>query len=65
MAGGAGAFAAVNGDFFNIGHSSAPVGPVVGSGQLLKGPERGRELVAGVGSDGVGRIADVWLHRAA
>jgi Phosphodiester glycosidase len=62
MARAAGAFAAVNGDFFNIGHSGAPVGPVVSGGQLLKGPERDRELVAGVGIDGVGRIADVWLR---
>src|SRR4051794_26542446 len=62
MASRAGAFAAVNGDFFNIGRSGAPVGPVVSGGQLLKGPERHRELVAGVGNDGVGRIADVWLH---
>ena len=57
-----GAFAAVNGDFFNIGLSGAPVGPVVSGGQLLKGPERDRELVAGVGIDGVGGIADVWLQ---
>jgi hypothetical protein len=62
MAGASGAFAAVNGDFFNIGRSGAPVGPVVGSGQLLKGPERDRQLVAGVGIDGVGRVADVWLQ---
>ncbi|HYB31626.1 MAG TPA: phosphodiester glycosidase family protein [Solirubrobacteraceae bacterium] len=62
MARGAGAFAAVNGDFFNIGHSGAPVGPVVSGGQLLKGPERGRELVAGVGIDGIGQIGDVWLQ---
>jgi Phosphodiester glycosidase len=62
MATRAGAFAAVNGDFFNIGRSGAPVGPVVSGGQLLKGAERERELVAGVGMDGVGRIADVWLQ---
>jgi Phosphodiester glycosidase len=62
MASRAGAFAAVNGDFFNIARSGAPVGPVVSGGQLLKGPERDRELVAGVGIDGIGRIADVWLQ---
>src|SRR3954453_3034771 len=62
MARRAGAFAAVNGDFFNIRRSGAPVGPVVSGGQLLKGPERHRELVAGVGIDGGGRIADVWLR---
>ena len=58
---GAGAFAAVNGDFFNIGKSGAPIGPVVSGGQLLKGPEQDRQLTAGVGVDGVGRIAPVWL----
>ena len=57
----AGAFAAVNGDFFNIGKSGAPIGPVVGGGELLKGPEQDRQLAAGVGVDGVGRIAPVWL----
>jgi len=62
MASEGGAFAAVNGDFFNIGRSGAPVGPVIGGGELLKGPERDRQLVAGVGIDGVGRIADVWLQ---
>ena len=34
----AGAFAAVNGDFFNIGRNGAPVGLVVSGGQLLNGP---------------------------
>jgi len=61
MASRAGAFAAVNGDFFNIGASGAPIGPVVDGGRLLKGPERGRALAAGVGIDGVGRIATVQL----
>jgi len=57
-----GAFAAVNGDFFNIGASDAPVGPVVTGGQLIKAPQPGRALAAGVGIDGVGRISTVRLH---
>ena len=62
MAREAGAFAAVNGDFFNIGASDAPVGPVVSSGVLIKAPQPGRALAAGVGSDGVGRISTVRLR---
>jgi Phosphodiester glycosidase len=58
----AGALAAVNGDFFNIGASGAPVGPAVTGGRLLKAPQRGRALVAGVGDDGVGRISSVTLR---
>ena len=62
MARRAGAFAAVNGDFFNIGASDAPVGPVVSDGVLIKAPQPGRALAAGVGIDGRGRIATVRLR---
>jgi hypothetical protein len=61
MARSAGAFAAVNGDFFNIGQTGAPVGPMVTDGGLLKGPQPGRSLAAGVGEDGVGRVSTVAL----
>jgi hypothetical protein len=61
MARPAGAFAAVNGDFFNIGQSGAPVGPMVTGARLIKAPEPDRALVAGVGEDGVGRISTVAL----
>jgi Phosphodiester glycosidase len=61
MAQSAGAFAAVNGDFFNIGETGAPVGPMVTGDQLIKGPQPGRALAAGVGEDGVGRISTVAL----
>jgi hypothetical protein len=61
MAKSAGAFAAVNGDFFNIGETGAPVGPMVTSERLIKGPQPGRGLAAGVGEDGVGRISTVAL----
>jgi hypothetical protein len=61
MARSAGAFAAVNGDFFNIGETGAPVGPMVTANQLIKGPQPGRALAAGVGGDGVGRISTVAL----
>lgn len=61
MAGAAGAFAGVNGDFFNIGATGAPVGPVVTGGRLIKAPQPGRGLAAGVGLDGVGRVSTVAL----
>jgi hypothetical protein len=62
MAQSAAAFAAVNGDFFNIGQTGAPVGPMVSSDTLIKAPQPGRALAAGVGEDGVGRISMVALH---
>jgi hypothetical protein len=61
MARSAGAFAAVNGDFFNIGQTGAPVGPMATGDRLIKGPQPGRALAAGVGEDGVGRISTVAL----
>jgi hypothetical protein len=61
MAHSAGAFAAVNGDFFNIGQTGAPVGPMVTGDQLIKGPQPGRALAAGVGEDGVGRVSTAAL----
>jgi len=61
MAQTAGAFAAVNGDFFNIGETGAPVGPMVAGGRLIKAPQPGRALAAGVGEDGVGRISTVAM----
>jgi len=65
MARATGAFAAVNGDFFNIGHTGAPVGPMVLGDQLIKAPQPGRSLAAGVGEDGVGRISTVALSGSA
>jgi Phosphodiester glycosidase len=62
MAAATGAFAAVNGDFFNIGAAGAPIGPVVAETRLIKSPEVDRTLAAGVGVDGVGRIASVSLR---
>ena len=62
MAQRADAFAAVNGDYFNIGASGAPVGPVVTGDQLIKAPQPGRAQAAGVGVDGIGRISSVRLR---
>ncbi|MGQ0575985.1 MAG: phosphodiester glycosidase family protein [Pseudonocardia sp.] len=68
MANDAGAVAAINGDFFDIGRSNAPAGPAVMDGQPLKAAvpqgRRAAPPVAGaepdyaftVGADGVARI---------
>jgi len=60
----AGAVAAVNGDYYAIGGSQAPQGPVVRDGLLLKGTAAG-QLLAGVGTDGVARLARVFLQGSA
>ncbi|MCD0481062.1 phosphodiester glycosidase family protein [Streptacidiphilus sp. ASG 303] len=64
LADGAGAAAAVNGDFFAIDTTNAPIGPEVRDGALLKAGAAPAP-VAGVGQDGVGRIADLLLEGAA
>ena len=58
----AGAVAAVNGDFFDINRTGAPNGPAVDDGRLVKSAKPGwSTATAGVGADGLGRIADVLL----
>jgi hypothetical protein len=73
----AGAVAAVNGDFFNINETNAPVGPAIAGGRDLKGPvpvgQRfgpgapglSTEDVFGVGVDRVGRLDRLRLRAAA
>lgn len=68
------AVAAVNGDFFNIGETNAPVGPAVLDGEDLKGavpkgqrfgpgaPGLSTEDVFGVGEDRTGRIGSLSLE---
>jgi UDP-2,3-diacylglucosamine pyrophosphatase LpxH len=57
-----GAVAGVNADFFDINNTNAPLGAMIQNGELLKGPVAGRERVAGVGVDGIGRLAQVFLE---
>lgn len=76
MANDVGAVAAINGDFFDIGRSSAPAGPAVMDGQPLKAavpqgrraapPVAGAETdyVFSVGSDGKARIDRLRLEAA-
>jgi hypothetical protein len=59
-----GAVAAVNGDFFDMYHTNAPYGSTIVDGQMLKGPIFSWTRVAGVGQDGRGRIAEVFLDGA-
>lgn len=64
MVASSGAVAAVNGDFFDIDHTSAPYGVAVQDGTLLKGPIYSWTRAVGVGSDGVGRLAEMSLGGA-
>lgn len=64
MAAREGALAAVNGDFFDLRNSKAPLGAAIKNGGLLKGRFPGWGSVAGVGMDRIGRIAEVALEGA-
>jgi hypothetical protein len=77
MADGSGATAAINGDFFDIDHTGAPVGPAVADGRPLKAAVRpGRRMgpavpgaetdhVFTVGTDRVARIDRLRLEARA
>ncbi|QFG27088.1 multidrug transporter [Actinomadura sp. WMMB 499] len=59
----AGAIAGVNGDFFDINNTGAANGPAVDGGKLVKSASPGWSThTAGVGADGLGRIADLLLE---
>ena len=51
--------AGVNGDFFDINGTRAPLGAEVENEELVKGPESGRAKSAGVSVNGIGQLADV------
>lgn len=52
-----GAVAGINGDFFDIDKSNAPLGMAIDERRLLKSPDEFVKF-AGVGTDGVGRLRD-------
>ncbi|MFF3439815.1 phosphodiester glycosidase family protein [Streptosporangium sp. NPDC002721] len=56
-----GAVAAVNGDFFDINNSGAPVGAAVADGKLVKSSS-GRDIAAGFDTSGAGRILDILFE---
>jgi exopolysaccharide biosynthesis protein/3',5'-cyclic AMP phosphodiesterase CpdA len=61
----AGAVAAVNGDFFDIDNSQAPLGVEVQDGNLLKSAQASGWPAVGVGQDGIGRLIDATLDATA
>ncbi|WP_410786982.1 phosphodiester glycosidase family protein [Kribbella sp. C-35] len=62
---GKGAIAGVNGDFFDINDTTAPLGVGVESGKLLNAPAAGHNDTAVIGKDGLGKIAQLFLQGTA
>ncbi|WP_020390625.1 phosphodiester glycosidase family protein [Kribbella catacumbae] len=64
-----GAIAGVNGDFFDINDTTAPLGVGIerdgGGGRLVNAPAAGHNDSAVIGKDGLGRIAQVFLQGTA
>ncbi|GAA3078171.1 exopolysaccharide biosynthesis protein [Kribbella aluminosa] len=60
-----GAIAGVNGDFFDINDTNAPLGVGVESGKLVNAPAAGHNDTAVIGKDGLGRIAQLFLQGTA
>ncbi|ASN06257.1 phosphodiester glycosidase family protein [Virgibacillus necropolis] len=58
----AGAIGGVNGDFFDINRTDAPLGTAIKGGTLLKGPQGSHTLTAGVDEQGVGKITNIFLE---
>ncbi|SJZ63065.1 Predicted protein [Marinactinospora thermotolerans DSM 45154] len=61
----AGAVAAVNGDFFDIGGSDAPLGAAARGGEVVKSPSPGHGHAVLVAPEGRGRIGPVSFSGAA
>jgi hypothetical protein len=58
-----GAIAGVNGDFFDINDTTAPLGVgIEQSGRLVNAPAAGHNDTAVIGKDGLGRIAQLFLQ---
>ncbi|KKI93305.1 hypothetical protein WQ54_05075 [Bacillus sp. SA1-12] len=57
-----GAIAGVNGDFFDINNTNAPLGAEIESGKLVKGAQPGREQAAGITAEGIGQLAAILLE---
>ncbi|WP_225878818.1 phosphodiester glycosidase family protein [Spongiactinospora rosea] len=62
MADKAGAVAAVNGDFFDINNSGAPLGVAVQDGKLIKSPSADWNRAATIDAKGVGRVLDMLFE---
>ncbi|MFJ4467057.1 phosphodiester glycosidase family protein [Streptomyces sp. NPDC089424] len=58
-----GAVAAVNGDYFDMNDTEAPIGAAVSRKDgLVNSPTEGRNQTVAVGADGIGRLAQVFLE---
>ncbi|GAA1569177.1 phosphodiester glycosidase family protein [Kribbella hippodromi] len=61
-----GAIAGVNGDFFDINDTTAPLGVgVERTGRLINAPAAGHNDTAVIGKDGLGKIAQLFLQGTA
>ncbi|MEC3979078.1 phosphodiester glycosidase family protein [Amycolatopsis sp. H20-H5] len=58
----AGAVAGVNGDFFDINATGAPIGVGIDHGQLQTAPAGGHNLTASITDEGKARLAEVFLQ---
>ncbi|SFB27152.1 Calcineurin-like phosphoesterase [Amycolatopsis marina] len=61
QAGRAGAVAGVNGDFFDINATGAPLGVGLDEGELQTAPAEGHNLTASITKEGTARLAEVFL----
>jgi exopolysaccharide biosynthesis protein len=58
-----GAVAAINGDYFDMNDTEAPVGGAVSRKDgLVNSPTEGRTQTVAIGADGLGRLAQVFLE---
>lgn len=58
-----GAVAAINGDYFDMNDTEAPVGAAVSRKDgLVNSPTEGRNQTVAIGRDGLGRLAQVFLE---
>ncbi|GAA4550195.1 phosphodiester glycosidase family protein [Amycolatopsis samaneae] len=58
----AGAVAGVNGDFFDINATGAPIGVGIDRGRLQTAPAAGHNLTASITEEGKARLAEVFLE---
>lgn len=59
----AGAIAGINGDFFDINNSSAPLGAAISREHgIMKSPEQHRGAAAAFSSSGLGRVAEIFIE---
>ncbi len=57
-----GAVAGVNGDFFDINNTNAPLGTMIQDGEMLKGPQGSHTLTFGVDENGLGNLSRIFLE---